>query len=283
MRRSPDVSPRRLSDISPQLRQLKYLVVDEAIKEDLKWSRSVEDLSGGSAGLTCIEERILRITGYYGYQPWAASYKSKTPRRVSRVCGRVSPGVVPAASGARAAAQPAGAELALQLLGRGLETRVPPDPWECPTHLLPPPHPHASLPVSAGRGGVTVRGHWELDPRWEALLPRSQRPQTVRGPGLRPARPLGPDAGGEARAPPFARVLPGPPAELRRLVLGPVETGGRCQQEQLRLPFTSGPAAAFGSAGISLAGVACVICACGGHFFPRLWKGALGCKSSRHL
>lgn len=91
MRRSPDVSPRRLSDISPQLRQLKYLVVDEAIKEDLKWSRSVEDLTGGSAGLTCIEERILRITGYYGYQPWAASYKSKTPRRVSRVCGRVSP------------------------------------------------------------------------------------------------------------------------------------------------------------------------------------------------
>lgn len=80
MRRSPDVSPRRLSDISPQLRQLKYLVVDEAIKEDLKWSRSVEDLTGGPAGLTSIEERILRITGYYGYQPWAASYKSKTPR-----------------------------------------------------------------------------------------------------------------------------------------------------------------------------------------------------------
>ncbi|KAF6274788.1 solute carrier family 35 member F3 [Rhinolophus ferrumequinum] len=75
MRRSPDVSPRRLSDISPQLRQLKYLVVDEAIKEDLKWSRSVEDLTGGPAGLTSIEERILRITGYYGYQPWAASYK----------------------------------------------------------------------------------------------------------------------------------------------------------------------------------------------------------------
>uniref|UniRef100_A0A803SL63 Uncharacterized protein n=1 Tax=Anolis carolinensis TaxID=28377 RepID=A0A803SL63_ANOCA len=75
MRRSPDVSPRRLSDISPQLRQLKYLVVDEAIKEDLKWSRSVEDLT--SVGLTSIEERILRITGYYGYQPWAASYKSK--------------------------------------------------------------------------------------------------------------------------------------------------------------------------------------------------------------
>lgn len=81
MRRSPDVSPRRLSDISPQLRQLKYLVVDEAIKEDLKWSRSVEDFTSGPVGLTSIEERILRITGYYGYQPWAASYKSKTPPR----------------------------------------------------------------------------------------------------------------------------------------------------------------------------------------------------------
>lgn len=78
MRRSPDVSPRRLSDISPQLRQLKYLVVDEAIKEDFKWSRSVEDLTSASIGLTSIEERILRITGYYGYQPWAASYKSKS-------------------------------------------------------------------------------------------------------------------------------------------------------------------------------------------------------------
>ena len=78
MRRSPDVSPRRLSDISPQLRQLKYLVVDESIKEDLKWSRSVEDLTSGPVGLTSIEERILRITGYYGYQPWATSYKSKT-------------------------------------------------------------------------------------------------------------------------------------------------------------------------------------------------------------
>ncbi|CAO2609354.1 Putative thiamine transporter SLC35F3 [Lemmus lemmus] len=75
MRRSPDVSPRRLSDISPQLRQLKFLVVDEAIKEDLKWSRSVEDLTSGPVGLTSIEERILRITGYYGYQPWATSYK----------------------------------------------------------------------------------------------------------------------------------------------------------------------------------------------------------------
>lgn len=73
MRKSPDVSPRRLSDISPQLRQLKYLVVDEAIKEDLKSSRSVEDINSAS-----IEERILRITGYYGYQPWSASYNSES-------------------------------------------------------------------------------------------------------------------------------------------------------------------------------------------------------------
>lgn len=87
MRRSPDVSPRRLSDISPQLRQLKYLVVDEAIKEDLKWSRSVEDLTSGPVGLTSIEERILRITGYYGYQPWATSYKSKTPHVISLLTG----------------------------------------------------------------------------------------------------------------------------------------------------------------------------------------------------
>ncbi|MEQ2211245.1 hypothetical protein XENOCAPTIV_015490 [Xenoophorus captivus] len=73
MRKSPDVSPRRLSDISPQLRQLKYLVVDEAIKEDLKSSRSVEDINSAS-----IEERIMRITGYYGYQPWSTSYKSES-------------------------------------------------------------------------------------------------------------------------------------------------------------------------------------------------------------
>ncbi|XP_026872333.1 putative thiamine transporter SLC35F3 isoform X1 [Electrophorus electricus] len=69
MRKSPNVSPRRLSDISPQLRQLKYLVVDESIKEDLKSSRSVEDINSAS-----IEERILRITGYYGYQPWNSVY-----------------------------------------------------------------------------------------------------------------------------------------------------------------------------------------------------------------
>ncbi|XP_054432462.1 solute carrier family 35 member F3 isoform X1 [Pteronotus mesoamericanus] len=95
MRRSPDVSPRRLSDISPQLRQLKYLVVDEAIKEDLKWSRSVEDLTSGPAGLTSIEERILRITGYYGYQPWAASYKREERPRDG-------PGPAEAAAGAEA-------------------------------------------------------------------------------------------------------------------------------------------------------------------------------------
>ncbi|RXM37179.1 Solute carrier family 35 member F4 [Acipenser ruthenus] len=76
MKRSPDVSPRRLSDISPQLRQLKYLVVDESIKEDLKSSRSVEDINSASIGLTSIEERILRITGYYGYQPWTAIYNT---------------------------------------------------------------------------------------------------------------------------------------------------------------------------------------------------------------
>ncbi|XP_067884488.1 solute carrier family 35 member F3-like [Heterodontus francisci] len=75
MRRSPDVSPRRLSDVSPQLRQLRYLVVDECIKEDLKASRSFEDLSSISSGaLSSIEERILRITGYYGYQPWSLRY-----------------------------------------------------------------------------------------------------------------------------------------------------------------------------------------------------------------
>lgn len=95
MRRSPDVSPRRLSDISPQLRQLKYLVVDEAIKEDLKWSRSVEDLTSGPVGLTSIEERILRITGYYGYQPWATSYKSKTPHQVPSRCPPAPPRLRP--------------------------------------------------------------------------------------------------------------------------------------------------------------------------------------------
>lgn len=95
MRKSPDVSPRRLSDISPQLRQLKYLVVDEAIKEDLKSSRSVEDINSAS-----IEERILRITGYYGYQPWSASYKSES----SNVATVYMHGVVKECSGLYAVA-----------------------------------------------------------------------------------------------------------------------------------------------------------------------------------
>ncbi|XP_067092864.1 solute carrier family 35 member F3 isoform X2 [Osmerus mordax] len=102
MRRSPDVSPRRLSDISPQLRQLKYLVVDEAIKEDLKSSRSVEDINSAS-----IEERILRITGYYGYQPWNAVYKNREDRPRESVVGtsegQPAPGVpgVESATGRR--------------------------------------------------------------------------------------------------------------------------------------------------------------------------------------
>ncbi|KAM9462620.1 putative thiamine transporter SLC35F3a [Clarias gariepinus] len=68
MWKSPAASPRRLSDISPQLRQLKSLAVEEEIKEDFKSSRSVEDIKNAS-----IEERILRITGYYGYQPWSST------------------------------------------------------------------------------------------------------------------------------------------------------------------------------------------------------------------
>lgn len=61
------MSPRRLSDISPQLRQLKSLVIDEDLNEELKSSKSVECINSAS-----IEERILRITGYYGYEPWSA-------------------------------------------------------------------------------------------------------------------------------------------------------------------------------------------------------------------
>jgi hypothetical protein len=95
-----------LSDISPQLRQLKYLVVDEAIKEDLKWSRSVEDLTSGPAGLTSIEERILRITGYYGYQPWAASYKSKTPHLPAPTTFPCPPGHPCHCQGSLGSAQP---------------------------------------------------------------------------------------------------------------------------------------------------------------------------------
>ncbi|KAK2494647.1 hypothetical protein MC885_004027, partial [Smutsia gigantea] len=136
MRRSPDVSPRRLSDISPQLRQLKYLVVDEAIKEDLKWSRSVEDLTSGPVGLTSIEERILRITGYYGYQPWAASYRSKTPPLVYLLAGPTPLELCqqPGRCAQRCARPPsppppltflsADTDLGLQLLARGLETII---------------------------------------------------------------------------------------------------------------------------------------------------------------
>ncbi|XP_059929476.1 solute carrier family 35 member F3 isoform X1 [Gadus macrocephalus] len=104
MRKSPDVSPRRLSDISPQLRQLKYLVVDESIKEDLKSSRSVEDINSAS-----IEERILRITGYYGYQPWNAFYNGEDRPRDTVVGApvdgqpavAVAAGVEPSASSRR--------------------------------------------------------------------------------------------------------------------------------------------------------------------------------------
>ncbi|GAA6104709.1 putative thiamine transporter SLC35F3a [Tachysurus ichikawai] len=74
MWKSPAASPRRLSDISPQLRQLKSLAVEEEIKEDFKSSRSVEDIKNAS-----IEERILRITGYYGYQPWSSNGPDCTP------------------------------------------------------------------------------------------------------------------------------------------------------------------------------------------------------------
>ncbi|XP_030630982.1 putative thiamine transporter SLC35F3a [Chanos chanos] len=76
MRKSPDMSPRRLSDISPQLRQLKSLVLDEDIKEELKSSKSVEDINNAT-----IEERILRITGYYGYQPWGTASRAEDRSR----------------------------------------------------------------------------------------------------------------------------------------------------------------------------------------------------------
>ncbi|XP_039520965.1 putative thiamine transporter SLC35F3a isoform X2 [Pimephales promelas] len=67
-----DMSPRRLSDISPEIRQLKSLVIDEELNEELKSSRSVEYINNAS-----IEERILRITGYYGYVPWNASLREE--------------------------------------------------------------------------------------------------------------------------------------------------------------------------------------------------------------
>ncbi|XP_028811130.1 putative thiamine transporter SLC35F3a [Denticeps clupeoides] len=84
MKATADMSPRRLSDISPQLHRLKSLVVvvDEDIKEDLRSSRSVEDM-----GKTSIEERILRITGYYGYQPWSSSFSTEDKHH-----GNITPG-----------------------------------------------------------------------------------------------------------------------------------------------------------------------------------------------
>ncbi|XP_031438490.2 putative thiamine transporter SLC35F3a [Clupea harengus] len=63
-----DMSPRRLSDISPQLQQLTSLVVENNNKEALKASRSMADINS-----TSIEERILRITGYYGFSGEEAS------------------------------------------------------------------------------------------------------------------------------------------------------------------------------------------------------------------
>lgn len=166
MRRSPDVSPRRLSDISPQLRQLKYLVVDEAIKEDLKWSRSVEDLTGGPAGLTSIEERILRITGYYGYQPWAASYKSKTPRFVCPVPlpwrGPLSLGNTRSHASSRPSASlPADIDPALQLSERGPEMERSRTFGISDSFLYLLSSLHTPLSLSLCYGVVTVRRDWK--------------------------------------------------------------------------------------------------------------------------
>ena len=82
-----DKSPRRLSDISPQLQQLTSLVVENNNKEALKASRSMADINS-----TSIEERILRITGYYGFSGKNSLYCStpipdtKTNGKVYRVC-----------------------------------------------------------------------------------------------------------------------------------------------------------------------------------------------------
>ncbi|TRY85447.1 hypothetical protein DNTS_016111, partial [Danionella cerebrum] len=74
MRKTSDVSPRRLSDISPQISQLKTLFVEDDLNEELKSSRSVEYIKNAS-----IEERILRITGYYSYEPWRTSHRGEEP------------------------------------------------------------------------------------------------------------------------------------------------------------------------------------------------------------
>ncbi|XP_055031091.2 putative thiamine transporter SLC35F3a [Misgurnus anguillicaudatus] len=78
--KQPDMSPRRLSDISPQLKQLKSLVIDDELNEELKSSRSVEFINSAS-----IEERILRITGYYGYKPWSALYREEDQSSKAKV------------------------------------------------------------------------------------------------------------------------------------------------------------------------------------------------------
>ncbi|XP_051789600.1 putative thiamine transporter SLC35F3 [Erpetoichthys calabaricus] len=71
MRRLSDHSPRRLSDISSQLRQLRYLTVEDPIKEELKSSRSFLDVNSALNDLSTVEVRILRITGYYRHSPWS--------------------------------------------------------------------------------------------------------------------------------------------------------------------------------------------------------------------
>ncbi|KAG2469273.1 S35F4 protein, partial [Polypterus senegalus] len=65
MRRLSDHSPRRLSDISSQLRQLRYLTVEDPIKEELKSSRSFLDVNSALNDLSTVEivAAILSITG----------------------------------------------------------------------------------------------------------------------------------------------------------------------------------------------------------------------------
>ncbi|XP_059813347.1 solute carrier family 35 member F4 isoform X1 [Hypanus sabinus] len=64
---------RRLSDISLHLNQLKYLSPPPS--EDQQCSRSFMDVKAASNGVSSIEDRILRITGYYGYYPGYSSHQ----------------------------------------------------------------------------------------------------------------------------------------------------------------------------------------------------------------
>ncbi|XP_062905511.1 solute carrier family 35 member F4 isoform X3 [Mobula hypostoma] len=64
---------RRLSDISLHLNQLKYLSPPSS--EDQQCSRSFMDVKAASNGVSSIEDRILRITGYYGYYPGYSSHQ----------------------------------------------------------------------------------------------------------------------------------------------------------------------------------------------------------------